>query len=126
MSEYQLSEYQQSIGAFASLINSQIIPAEDFQDLLKVAEEMPEDDEEIARQIDNWLKPASRSKIHEVYRVRLGNLPDNDFIKMGFGGAKMPPSQESESFKELLINTIKKNTPEPKPQEKSEDKSEDK
>ena len=88
---------------------------------------MPEDDdEEIALQIDNWLKPASRSKIHEVYNVKLNNLSKSSFKRLGFGGAKMKPGQESESSKKLLINTIKKNTPEPKQKENSEDKSEDK
>lgn len=137
-----MSVYKQSIGAFASLIDSQIIPAEDLHNLLKVVEETPDDDEEIAIQIDNWLKPASRSEIKEVYRVNLINLPDSNpqastsfgslkiedgqksvsskkllmnSMRTAFGGAKMEPEQESESSKELINNTIKENTPEPKP-----------
>ncbi|NET25374.1 hypothetical protein [Okeania sp. SIO1I7] len=58
-----MSVYKKSIRAFANLIDSQIIPAEDLQDLSEIVMKMPEDDEEIARQIDNWLKPESRSEI---------------------------------------------------------------
>lgn len=83
---------------------------------------MPEDEEAIASQIDNWLKPKSRSNIQDIYRIKLNDLENSDAIKLGFGGAKMEPGQESESAKELLINTIKKNTPPPKPEENSEDK----
>ncbi|OZH54834.1 hypothetical protein AFK68_08365 [Hydrocoleum sp. CS-953] len=121
-----MSKYKQSIQAFIDVIGAKIIPAEDFPDLLKVVEEMPEDDEGIAKEIDNWLKPESRSKIKEVYRVNLTNLPNSNVTKLGFGGAKMEPGKESESSKELLINKIQKNTSEPKPKENSEDKSEDK
>jgi len=130
-----MSEYQQSIQAFIDMINAKDIPAEDLPDLLKVAEEMPEDDEAIARGIDNWLKPEFRSKIKESYEKQLSNLsmePGKESestkallingIRMGFGGAKMEPGKESESSEVLVINTIKKNTPEPKSEENSKDK----
>jgi len=121
-----MSIYKQSIQAFIDVIDAKIIPAEDFPDLLKVAEEMPEDDEEIAIQIESWLEVESRSEIQEAYMVNLKNLPDSNLSTLSFGGAKMESGKESESSKELLINEIKKNTPEPKPEENSEDKSEDK
>ncbi|MDJ0519210.1 MAG: hypothetical protein QNJ74_24120 [Trichodesmium sp. MO_231.B1] len=123
-----MSVYKQSIQAFANVINSQIIPHEDLNDLYQTVIEIPEDDEEILVKIDNWLKPESRSKIQAVYSVQLSNLPDinlpdSNVKKLGIGGTTMEPRKESESSKKLLINTIKKNTPEPKPEENSEDKS---
>ncbi len=114
-----MSKYKQSIQAFIDVIGAKIIPAEDFPDLLKVVEEMPEDDEVIAKEIDNWLKPESRSKIQEFYRVKQNNLSGSNPKGWSiFGGAKMEPGKESKSSKQLLINKIKKNTPEPKPREK--------
>ena len=49
-------------------------------------------------------------------------LPEIEWRKLGFGGAKAPPGNENESTKELILNAIKKNTPEPKPEENSEKK----
>ena len=120
-----MSEYKESIQVFANLIKAKVIPTEDLPDLLKVVEEMPKDDEEIAREIDNWLKPESRSEIKEIYMVNLRNLSEIDLTTLGWGNSKMESGKESESSKELLINTIKENTPEPKPEKNSEDKSED-
>ncbi len=122
-----MSDYQQSIQAFANVINSQIIPHEDLNDLYQTVIEMPEDDEEILVKIDNWLKPESRSKIQAVYSIQLSNLsdinlPDSNVTKLGLGGTTMEPRKESESSKKLLINTIKENTPEPKSEENSEDR----
>ncbi len=121
-----MSIYQQSIQAFANVINSKIIPTEDLKDWYQIVIKMPEDNEKIVGQIGNWLTLESRSKIKENYTEQLNNLSALDPVNAIFGGAKMEPGKESEFAKELLINTIKKNTPEPKPEENSEGKSEDK
>ena len=116
-----MSKYKQTIQAFIDIINAQAIPAEESPDLLKFVEEMPEDYQEIAEKIDNWLKPESRSKIKETYRLRLRQLPNIDWNYLGFGGVKIQPGNESESAKKLILNAIKKNTPEPKQEEENSD-----
>ncbi len=98
-----------TIKTFIDIINDQAIPPEEFPNLLNLVEQMPEDSEEIANQIDDWLREESK-------------LPEIEWRKLGFGGAKAPPGNENESTKELILNAIKKNTPEPKPEENSEKK----
>ena len=111
-----------TIKTFIDMINNQAIPPEEFPNLLNFVEQMPEDSQEIADQIDDWLREESRLKIQEVYRNKMSKLPDIEWRKLGFGGATARPGNENESDKELILNAIKKNTPEPKPEENSEKK----
>ncbi|MDT9341280.1 hypothetical protein VV11_018350, partial [Trichodesmium erythraeum 21-75] len=111
-----------TIKTFIDIINDQAIPPEEFPNLLNLVEQMPEDSEEIANQIDDWLREESRLEIQEAYRNQVRKLPEIEWRKLGFGGAKAPPGNENESTKELILNAIKKNTPEPKPEENSEKK----
>ena len=114
-------EYHYTIQTFIDMINAQAIPHEEFPNLLNFVEQMPEDHQEIADQIDDWLREESRLKIQEIYRNQMSKLPDIEWRQLGFGGVKIPPGKESESAKELILNAIKKNTPEPKQEEENSD-----
>jgi hypothetical protein len=114
-----MSVYQTSIKAFVDVIESKsdLFSTQDWSDLNQLASDVPNDEEEIAGKIENWLESESRSQILQAYEERL-EAPDfssniNLNHRLGPGNIKSPtpPDRPSESSKEMLENAIKKNSP---------------
>jgi len=117
-----MSAYQRTIQAFVKLIESEssLFSREDWDDLDKLASNLPEDSEEISTEIRNWLKLESRSQIEQAFdkkrqeiRQEIPSELTNSENTLGLGGAKLqiPLNQPSESSKELIQNAIKLNSP---------------
>ncbi|MEH1836325.1 MAG: hypothetical protein V7L29_30800 [Nostoc sp.] len=114
-----MSVYKNSILAFIQVLDSQskLIPTQDWNELQQLPSQLPDDDEEISEIIENWLKPESRSQLLEAYKQNLQSLSAASPIdldkNLGIANSKSqtPVNQPSESSKELLENTIKKNSP---------------
>ena len=113
-----MSAYQRTIQAFVKLIESEssLFSREDWDDLDKLASNLPEDSEEISSEIRNWLKLESRSQIKQAFDKKRQEIPselNKSETTLGPGGAKLPIplNQPSESSKELIQNAIKLNSP---------------
>lgn len=113
-----MSVYENSILAFIDVLesNSDLISTPDWADLNQWASHLSNDNEEISGAIDNWLQPPSRSQIREAYVKQLKAIAASSPIDPNrpiFGGAKSStkPHQPSQTAKELLINTIQRNSP---------------
>jgi len=114
-----MSVYKTSIKAFVDIIESKsdLFSTQDWGELNQLASDVPNDDEEIVGEIENWLQPESRNQILQAYEERLEALnSSSDFNFNGTLGpgnitSPTPPSQPSESSKEMLENAIKKNSP---------------
>ena len=113
-----MSAYQRTIQAFVKLIESEssLFSREDWDNLDKLASNLPEDSQEISTEIRNWLKLESRSQIKQAFDKKRQEIP-SELTKsentLGLGGAKWPTpaNQPSESSKELIQNAIKLNSP---------------
>ncbi|OUL20363.1 hypothetical protein [Nostoc sp. 106C] len=114
-----MSIYDNNIQAFIEVIELQpdVISTDDWAELQQISSNLSADKEEIAEFIENWLQPESRSQILQAYRQQLklisSSHPIDLNINLGIGGSKSPtpPNQPSPSSKELIENTIKKNSP---------------
>jgi hypothetical protein len=112
-----MSAYQRTIQAFVKLIESEssLFSREDWDNLDKLASNLPEDLEEISTAIRNWLKLESRSQIKQAFDRKRQEIPseltNGENHTLGPGGAKWPTHQPSESSKELIQNAIKLNSP---------------
>ncbi|MDK2410893.1 CHAT domain-containing protein [Aphanizomenon sp. PH219] len=113
-----MSAYQRTIQAFVKLIESEssLFSREDWDDLDKLASNLPEDSEEISSEIRNWLELESRSQIKQAFDKKRQEIPselNKSETTLGPGGAKSPTqtNQPSESSKELIGNAIKLNSP---------------
>lgn len=115
-----MSIYENSIQAFIQVIESEsnLISHQDWVELNQLASNLPDDAEEISEGIENWLKLDSRNQIYQAYERQRQQVPSSlssiDFDKnLGIGNIQSPtkPNQPSPSFKELLDNAIKKNSP---------------
>ncbi|NJO65391.1 MAG: hypothetical protein HC836_47050 [Richelia sp. RM2_1_2] len=99
--------FQSTIAAFTQVLESnQVdISKEDWVELTQMANDFPDDEEQIARQIENWLEASeSRSQLLEAYEeLSSPILPKYQ----GLAGTK---SQNPSPSTELLINAIKKNS----------------
>jgi hypothetical protein len=113
-----MSVYQASIQAFAQVIDSQpkLLTHQDWVELEQIRGNLPDDNEVITELIEEWLKIESRRQLFQAYSQQLDLLiPDFDDgdIEIGRANSKSAasPDKPSESGKELLDNTIKKNSP---------------
>jgi len=113
-----MSVYQASIQAFAQVIDSQpnLLTHRDWVELEQIRGNLPDDNEVITELIEEWLKIESRRQLFQAYSQQLDLLiPDFDDgdIEIGRANSKSSasPDKPSESGKELLDNTIKKNSP---------------
>ncbi|MBK1990185.1 hypothetical protein A0J48_022105 [Sphaerospermopsis aphanizomenoides BCCUSP55] len=113
-----MSAYQRTILAFVQVIESEpaLFSPEDWLSLTELIDSLPNDSEEIANGIRNWLKLDSRSQINEVFKNKRQEIPsslNDDGQTLGAGGTKSttPANQQSESSKELIQNAIKLNSP---------------
>jgi hypothetical protein len=114
-----MSVSKNSIKAFIYVLESKpgLIPLPDWDELNQLASNLPEDAEEISETLQNWLQAESRSQIREAYRQRRKELAAqlsinlNGTLEIGNTKSSTPPSQPSESSKEMLENAIKKNSP---------------
>ena len=115
-----MSISENSIQAFIQVIESEsnLISHQDWVELNQLASNLPEDAEEISEKIENWLQLDSRNQIYQAYDRQLQQVPsslsfrDLD-VNLGMANSQSPtkPNQPSQSFKELLDNAIKKNSP---------------
>lgn len=113
-----MSVYESSIQAFVDVIESEsnLISNQDWIELNQLTSNLPEDVEEIAEEIENWMQKESRRQILEAYEERLKALISSSSIDLdkdlGLGNIKSPtpPNQPSPSSRELLDNAIKKNS----------------
>ncbi|MDJ0674866.1 MAG: hypothetical protein QNJ36_05730 [Calothrix sp. MO_167.B42] len=119
-----MSIYPYSIQALIQVIESQsnLISHQDWGELhqlvISLPEDEPEDVEEISDRIENWLKTDSRNQIYQAYNQQLqqvmGSLPPTDwntYAGIGKSKSQTKPNQPSPPYKELLDNSIKKNSP---------------
>ena len=114
-----MSIYQQSVQAFTEVIssNSDLMSASDWKELEEFSNNLPEDEAEICEQIEEWLEGESRAKILAAYEEKLDEMSSTSSTKtettLGSGGAQpiSTPSQESESLKEQVQNSIIINSP---------------
>lgn len=112
-----MSVYEKSLKAFIDVIESGLISTEDWADLNQLASNLPEDAEEISAEIQKWLEPEFRSQIREAYKKQRKALKFSSTIdldkNLGIANSQSPtkPDQPNQSSRELLINTIQKNSP---------------
>ncbi len=113
-----MSVYKKTIKAFMQIIETQpnLLSDEDWLDLQKLANNLPENSEEISTLIRDWLKKEGRDQIKEAFEENRKNIPSEFNFSdqhLGIGGAKSPTpvNQISPSSKELLENSIKRNSP---------------
>ncbi|MTJ53286.1 hypothetical protein FJR38_11830 [Anabaena sp. UHCC 0253] len=114
-----MSVYQASIQAFVQVIESQphLLTIEHWTELEQIKSKLPADDnEEICEIIENWLNIESHDQLLQAYSQQLKLLisaSDKEDITIGRDGSKSSasPNKPSEFAKELLENTIKKNSP---------------
>ena len=115
-----MSTYKNSIQAFIQVIESEsnLMSHQDWVELHQLASNLSEDAEEISERIENWLKPDSRNQIYQAYDRQLQQVLSSSSsidldVNLGMGNSQSPskPNQPSQSYKELLDNAIKKNSP---------------
>lgn len=119
-----MSVYESSLLAFIGVIESGLIPQEDWRDLQNLPGNLPEDIEDIYETIEEWLQLEFRQPIREAYQQRWKalkaasslsqDISPPDFKKdLGVGNSKSPtpPNQPCQSLREQLINSIIKNLP---------------
>ncbi|WP_375515804.1 hypothetical protein [uncultured Nostoc sp.] len=114
-----MSIYRNSIQAFIQVLDSQskLILTQDWNELQQLSSQLPEDNEEIVKILENWLQPESRNQLLEAYKQYLKSLTVVSFIdvdrNIGIANSKSqtPVNQPSESSKELVDNAIKNNSP---------------
>jgi len=116
-----MSVYEKNIQAFISLIESGLIPAEDWTDLNQFSQNLPEDAEEISAAIHNWLEPESRRQIREALKKRKKEMKSGSIKSdntLGVGGSKSPTpaNQPSPAAKDMIINHILRHSPPSTPQ----------
>ncbi len=114
-----MSIYENSIRAFIQVIESKsnLISHQDWDELHQLPSNLPEDVEEISEIIENWLQLDSRNQILQAYEQKLEVISSSSSIDLdkdlGMAKSQSPtqPNQHSQSYKELLDNSIKKNSP---------------
>ncbi|MEA5594763.1 hypothetical protein [Rivularia sp. UHCC 0363] len=114
-----MSIYDNSIRAFIQVIESKsnLISHQDWDELHQLSSNFPEDVEEISEIIENWLQFDSRNQILQAYEQKLEVISSSSSIdldkNLGIANSQSPtkPNQPSLPYKELLDNSIKKNSP---------------
>lgn len=104
-----MSVFQSNINALIQTFQSGLIPEPDQQDLIQLLNNLPEKDEQICEEIENWLNVETRAKILTVYEEKLtAILAAEETQELGPGrtAAKTSPNQPGESLKEQLKNAI--------------------
>lgn len=104
-----MSVPEQNIRAFIDVFQSGLIPEPHQQDLNRLVNNLPDKDELICQEIDNWLKVETRAGILTAYEERLRAIIDaENFIELGPGRTEpnTTPNQPGESLKEQLNNAI--------------------
>ncbi|MFM7365027.1 MAG: hypothetical protein ACKO11_11155 [Cuspidothrix sp.] len=93
--------------------SSNLLTNEDWQQLEKLFQELPDDDDKVTEKIEYWL--TSHPLILQVYEQNLKNTDSsiNKDGNLGAGGTKSstPANQQSESSQQLIQNAIKENSP---------------
>ena len=114
--------YANSIQAFIQVLESEsnLMSHQDWVELDQLASNLPEDAEEISERIESWLKLDSRNQIYQAYdqqlqQVMSSSSPTDWSIYAGIGKSQsnIKSNQPSPPYKELLDNSIKKNSPLP-------------
>lgn len=114
-----MSIYENSIQAFIDVIESGLIATPDWAELNQLASNLPEETDEIAEEIENWLQPEYRCEIRQAYEERLEALTSSSSIdlldkNLGLGPGRSisptKPNQPSQPSRELLINAIQRNS----------------
>jgi len=120
-----MSVYETSILAFIQVIetNANLLTPPDWDNLNQLANQLPEDIEDISNQLENWLKKsASRQELFQRYEQQRAAVPDTEVIKfqteIGVGGSKSPTpaNQPSPAAKDMIVNSIIRHSPPSTPQ----------
>ena len=114
-----MSIYENSIRAFIQVIEfkSDLISHQDWVELHQLSSNLPEDLEEISEIIENWLQLDYRNQILQAYEQKLEVISSSSSIdldkNLGIANSQSPtkPNRPSQPYKELLDNSIKKNSP---------------
>ncbi len=109
-----MSINQSSVAAFVELVKSGIIPQSEVTEFYQPHRDL-QDDEEIVRVIETWLKHPSRSQLFASYREKLESLlSESNLEKLDAiaGNVKSPtkPNQPSATVSELFHNAMIKVT----------------
>ncbi|MEQ9553762.1 MAG: hypothetical protein RIM23_29585 [Coleofasciculus sp. G3-WIS-01] len=121
-----MSVYENSIISFIKVIetNANLLTPPDWENLNQLSNQLPNDDiENISDQLENWLKAsASRQEFFQRYEEQREAVTDaevRDFqVIIGVGGSKSPTpaNQPSPAAKDMIINSIIRNSPPSTPQ----------
>ena len=113
-----MSIYRNSVESFVDVIETDLISGKDLAELEQLVSQLPEEDEEISKAIENWLQPESRSQILQAYEERLEALIDASDIdidkNLGLAGSRshtqpnQPNRGRSPVSKVLLLNAIQR------------------
>ena len=92
---------------------------QDWEELTKLADKLPEEEEKIWEQISQWLAAENRAKIKTAWEKKLNAAPKISIKRGGtLGPGNSTPSPESDSLKEQIQNSIVINSPLPKDKDK--------
>jgi hypothetical protein len=102
-----LTFHEKSILAFIDVIESKsvTISPTDWVELNEMITNLSDDAKAIYSEIDKWLQPESRSNIKTVWQ----KIIQEEYLIHNLGPARSTGTQ-SQTYKQLLISMIKKNT----------------
>lgn len=113
-----MSVSERTIKAFIQVIEFQstLLSHEDWADLHELVNNLPQDPEEISKNIRAWLKLEQHNQIQKAFEEQRKNIPSTFSFsnqQLGIGNSKSPtpPNQPSQSSKEMIENVIKRNSP---------------
>ncbi len=114
-----MSVYETSIYAFIQIIESGLLAAADWESLQNLNNTFANDNEALSAQVLTWLQEREQSNPELMVAYKKSKSSASKSVETDLGWAKAKsqtePGKESNSLKELLVNTIKKNTPPPSP-----------
>lgn len=114
-----MSDCENNIRAFIKLLEQypSLLSPQDRTDLSELANTLSASDADISAVLQTWVASRSQPQINQTYQT-LQKISKAD-LSIGPGRTESPtqPNQPSQASKELLINTIKKNSsfPDPSP-----------
>jgi hypothetical protein len=108
------------INAFLKVLKQpDLFANQDWEELSQLADKLPEEKEKIWEQISQWLAAENRAKIKTAWEEKLKASPKISIKRGGtLGPGNCNPSQESESLKEQIQQSIIINSPLPKDKDK--------
>jgi len=107
--------YEKRVNALIEVIKTQpdVLTATDWTELEEIAQQLPEDSEEIWKTISPWLN--SHPEIEAAHETKFKNTPSVDELAqhLGPGGSQpeKPTPTNNPTLREKLLNEISTNNP---------------